>query len=120
MRLELSLLAAGLLCWLAALLAGLAGVPAAGLLPLDLYPLYGLAAFLGWLAGNGFVLRSRGRGRSRRLSWMAYLVSPAGLFVLLWTLAPAGPRTGAPLAPLWAWGVYVVLFLVPVSLRRRP
>jgi hypothetical protein len=117
MRLELSLLAAGLLCWLAALLVGLGGPPEAGLLPVDLYPLYGLAAFLGWLSGNGFVLRSR--GRARRLFWMAYLVPPAGLFVLLWTLAPAAVRTAAPLAPVWAWGVFLVLFLVPVTFRRR-
>jgi hypothetical protein len=50
---------------------------------------------------------------------MAYLVPPAGLFILLWTLAPAAVRTAAPLAPVWAWGVFLVLFLVPVTFRRR-
>jgi hypothetical protein len=120
LRLELGLLATGLLCWLASLILGEVGPPEGGLLPIDLYPLYSVAAVLGWLAGNGFVLRSRGRGRERRrLLWMAYLLAPPGFFFLLWTLAPAGVRTAAPLAPVWAWGVFLVLFLVPVTFRRR-
>lgn len=121
MGLELGLLAAGLLAWLAVLALTLAGVPEPGLLPVDLYPLYGIAALLGWLAGNAFVLRGSGRtGGERRLLRMAYLLAPPGFFILLWTLAPLAVRAAAPLAPLWAWGVFLVLFLVPVSFRRRP
>lgn len=120
MRLELGLLAAGLFCWLAVLILGRVGVPRAGLLPIDLYPLYTVAAILGWLAGNGFVLRTRGRGRRRGLFWMSWLLAPPGFFFLLWTLAPLSVRRAAPLAPIWAWGVFLVLFLVPVSFRRHP
>jgi hypothetical protein len=119
MQLELGLLATGLACWLAALVVGVVGTPASGLLPVDHYPLYGLAAFLGWLAGNALVLRSRGRPAERRLFWMAYLLAPPGFFVLLWMLAPLAVRVAAPLAPLWAWGVFLVLFLVPITFQRR-
>ncbi|MEZ5331194.1 MAG: hypothetical protein R2991_03880 [Thermoanaerobaculia bacterium] len=74
---------------------------------------------LGWLAGNGFVLRTRRLSGSRRPYWMAYVLAPPGFFFLLWTLGPQAVRSTAPLAPLWAWGVFLVLFLVPVSFRRR-
>lgn len=120
MRLELGLLVVGLLSWLAVLAVGRIGVPGRGLLPMGLYPLYATAAVLGWLAGNAFVLRTRGLQGGRRLYWMAYVLAPPGFFVLLWTLGPNAVRSAAPVAPLWAWGVYLVLFLVPVSFRRRP
>jgi hypothetical protein len=39
---------------------------------------------------------------------------------LLRALAPAREQIGAPLVPLYALGVYAVLFLVPVTITWVP
>jgi hypothetical protein len=118
-RAELWILGAGLLCWAAALASALTGRPAAGLLPLGLYPLYGLSAALGWLVGNAHASRRRSAAGLAGARRIAYLVGPPGLLFLLWELAPPALQRAAVLAPIWAYGVYVIFFLVPVTLRRR-
>jgi hypothetical protein len=102
--------------WLVSL-AHVAGVlPLAGTLPLSLYAYYAVAAILGWLAGNVFVLRRRRAGAAphRRLLVVLYLFGPPSLLYLLRAVAPPGLRAAAPLAALWAFGVYGVFFLVPI------
>lgn len=92
----------------------LAGVlPLAGALPLSLYGYYAFAAAAGWLAGNVFVLRRR-RAGGRGLLLVLYLFGPPSLVYLLRALAPPEHHQAAPLAPLWAFGVYGIFFLVPV------
>jgi hypothetical protein len=103
--------------WTIALLhlAGL--LPLAGSLPISLYFYYAFAACAGWLAGNVFVLRRRRGGasrQSRRLLTILYLFGPPSLVYLLRSLAPPAHQQAAPLAPLWAFGVYGVFFLVPL------
>jgi hypothetical protein len=94
----------------------LAGVlPLAAALPLSLYGYYAFAAAAGWVAGNVFVLRRRRTG-GRGLLLDLYLFGPPSLVYLLRALAPPEHQQAAPLAPLWAFGVYGVFFLVPVVL----
>ncbi len=120
MRAELLVVSAGLVCWAAALASALVGRPAAGLLPIGLYPLYSLAAALGWLAGNVYVARSgKAAPGVRGVLRLSYLVGPPGLLFLLWELVPTLLQRAALLAPIYAYGVYVVFYFVPVTLRRR-
>ena len=58
-RLELMLLAAFSAVWLVAVLVLFGILPLAGVLDLDLYRLYSVAAVLGWLTGNVYLLRRR-------------------------------------------------------------
>jgi hypothetical protein len=102
----------------------LAGVlPLAAALPLSLYGYYAFAAAAGWVAGNVFVLRRRRIG-GRGLLLVLYLFGPPSLVYLLRALAPPEHQQAAPLAALWAFGVYGVFFLVPLVFpppaRRRP
>lgn len=92
-------------------LAGL--LPLAGAFALSLYAYYAFAAGAGWLAGNVFVLRRR-RGGGRGLLLILYFFGPPSLVYLLRALAPPEHQQAAPLAPLWAFGVYGVFFLVPI------
>jgi len=96
----------------------------AGLVDLGLYPLYSVAAVLGWLAGNVFVvrLRSPDSRRHRRRLLLVYLLGPPAFVYLLRVAAPLATQTAAPLVPLYAFAVYGVFFLVPVSFRgmQRP
>lgn len=120
MRAEFLILSAGLMCWAAALGSALTGRPGAGFLPLGLYPVYGLATALGSLAGNVYIRRARSAASNvRRVLRMIYLVGPPGLLFLVWELVPAVLQRAAPLAPVYAYGIYVIFFLVPVTLRRR-
>jgi hypothetical protein len=127
-RLEVALIALGVVSWGAVLLHFWRLISLADGVELSLYGLYGLAAAAGWLAGNVYLRRPRlepARLR-RRLLLGAYLFSPTGLVSLLRAMAPAEAQAAAPLAWLYACGVYLVLFAVPVSLarvavqRRRP
>ncbi|MDX1502433.1 MAG: hypothetical protein R3325_08710, partial [Thermoanaerobaculia bacterium] len=98
--LEVSLLGIFGLCWVTALAQVLAGYPWAGAVPHDLYSLYALAAFGGWLAGNVLVTRRAGRSRiQRRRLLLVYLFAPLGPLYLLHTLGPALLRHQTPLAP---------------------
>ncbi|HEX9737542.1 MAG TPA: hypothetical protein VGG06_36740 [Thermoanaerobaculia bacterium] len=122
-RLEIALLAAFSAVWLLAVLALFGILPLAGVFDLGLYRLYSVAAALGWLAGNVYLLRGRGLpagGRGRRRLLLAYLLGPPGVLYLLRSLAPPAVQAGAPLVPLLSFAVYLLFFLVPVTLRPRP
>ena len=104
--------------WLAALVFLGTGAPLAGLVPLDLYALYGLAGFAGWLSGNVYVYRAEGLGKAlRRRLFAIYLLGPPGLLYLLRSLAPAEGQAAAPLAGLFASVVFAIFMLVPVTLK---
>ena len=119
MGLEIVLLGLFVVVWCLALLLVAAGLPLAGLAPLSLYQLYGLAAAAGWLGGNLYVHRARKLPRViRKRVLLIYLLGPPSVIYLVRTMAPAAEQAAAPLAGLWAFGVLAIFFLVPVSLRR--
>lgn len=101
------------------MLASLLGLlPTAGLFDLTLYQLYGVAAALGWVAGNVYVKRSRRFPkpvRSRIL--LIYLLGPPGVIYLLRSLAPYEVQAVAPMAAIYGCGVFFIFFLVPVTLK---
>lgn len=100
--------------WVVALLH-LAGIlPLAGRLPLSLYGYYAFAAVTGWLAGNVFVVRRRKAAGDTWFLVVLYLFGPPSLVYLVDAVAWPALHQAAPLAPLWAFGVYGVFFLVPV------
>jgi hypothetical protein len=117
-RLEIVLVGLFFACWAAAALGSLGLVGLAGALPLSLYPLYSIAAGLGWISGNVYVTRSRTvpRRLRRRVLWV-YFLGPPGIVYLLRAMAPAREQLTAPLVPVYALGVYAALFLVPVVLK---
>jgi hypothetical protein len=117
-RFEVILLGLFLACWLFSLLSFTRIVSLAGSLPLALYPYYAVAVALGWLFGILYVRRTRGLPTPvrRRLALIYYLGPPA-ILVLLRAMAPLKDQAAAPLVPLWAFGVFSVLFLVPLSLK---
>lgn len=115
---ELGIVLFFLLCWLAFFAFAILGYPLAGAVRLQLFHLYGLAASGGWIMGNLEVARRRRQRKRRSGLLLMHLFLPCGLFYLLWALAPEEMRRGFPLAPLYALGVFVILFLVPISLRR--
>ena len=119
MRLEVGLLALFVVAWCLALRAVAAGFPLAGLVPLSLYQLYGIAGAAGWLAGNLYVQRSRKLPQMiRKRVLLIYLLGPPSLVYLLRTMAPAAEQRAVPLAAIWAFAVLAIFFMVPVSLRR--
>lgn len=108
------------LVWLVAWLTLANLVPLIGRLPLSLYQLYGVAAALGWLAGNVFVPRMRHVAPELK-RWpfvLLYLLGPPSILGLLRALAPWEAQRAAPLVPVFATLVYGIFFLVPVSFRR--
>jgi hypothetical protein len=119
MRLEVVLLGLFLAAWCLGLLSVAVGLPLAGLLPLSLYQLYGIAAAAGWLSGNLYVQRARRLPRKiRSRVLLIYLLGPPSLIYLLRTMAPAAQQAAVPLAGIWAFAVLAIFFMVPVSLRR--
>ncbi|MGB5402139.1 MAG: hypothetical protein WBO71_18150, partial [Thermoanaerobaculia bacterium] len=81
---ELALLGFFFVCWLAALASFVGLLPIAGLLDLGLYQFYGLAAFLGWLAGNVYLQRAQQVPKPLRRSLMlVYLLGTPGLLYLV-------------------------------------
>lgn len=117
-RIEIALVGLFFASWSMAALAALGLVDLAGTLDLSLYPLYSIAAALGWLSGNVYVLRSRSVPQHlRRRVWLVWFLGPPGIVYLLRALAPAPEQALAPLVPLYAFGVFAVLFLVPVVLQ---
>jgi hypothetical protein len=122
-RLEIALVGICTAVWAVALLGLWGLLPTAGLLDLDLYRLYSVAAVLGWLSGNLFVLRRRSLGPDhRRRLLLTYLLGPPAFVYLLRALASRAVQEAAPIVPLYCFLVYGMLFLVPVTLpaRRRP
>jgi hypothetical protein len=118
-RLECFLLGFFVACWLAFFVSAAFDYPFAGVVPLGLYELYGAAVLAGWIIGNVFVHRSRGWSRSVRTRLlMVFLLSPGGLFYLLWSLSSDGDRAAVPFAPLYAFAMSFLFLLVPVSFRR--
>ncbi len=115
---ELSLLGVFLAIWTVALASLVGLLPADGLLDLTLYQLYGIAAALGWLSGNIYVSRSRKVPKPlRRRLLLVYLLGPPGILYLVRALASLEVQAQAPLAAIYACGVFFVLFLVPVTLK---
>jgi hypothetical protein len=103
-RFEPILLALFFAAWIGALLHGVGVLSLAGSLPLALYPYFILAATLGWTMGNVYVTRRRGL--------------PGELLYLARSMAPEAEQRMAPLVPIFAFAVFGVFFLVPVSLAR--
>ena len=89
---------------------------------ISLYHLYGLGVFGGWLSGNVYVQRTARLERTARLKpLLGYLFGPPGLLFLSHGLTSSESQFRVPLAPVYALGVYVIFFFVPVSFRRtRP
>ena len=113
------LVALGLSAWCAVLVALLTGRALAGRSPIGLYPLYGTALVLGWGLGNLYVARTRAAPTLiKRILLPAYLLAPPGFLFLLWATANENLQVGAPLAPIYASGIFAVLFLVPVTFAR--
>ena len=109
----------GLSAWCVSLVALLAGRGLAGLTPMGLYPLYGSASVLGWGLGNLYVARTRGEVRAlKRILLPVYLLTPPGVLFLMWATASVTLQFGIPLAPVYASGIFVILFLVPVTFAR--
>ena len=108
-----------LACWVVYLLAWAGEGDHAGRLPLALYPLYSAASALGWGAGMVYVQLTRPLPRrARRRTFLLSFFAPPGLLFLLWALTPTAAQQAAPLVPLYALGVFAILFAVPVSMRH--
>jgi hypothetical protein len=120
-RLEPILLALFLACWLVDLLVLLRVVRLAGSLPLTLYGLYSVAVAFGWLFGNIYVRRRRGLPPAvRRRLLILYFMGPPGFLYLLRYMTPLEFQQAAPFVPLYAFGVFAILFLVPVTMLKLP
>ncbi len=120
MRLEPILLGIFTLGWIVAIFILAVGRSLDNPLPVSLYHLYGLAVFGGWLSGNVYVQRTVSTPRKQRLgALLVYLFGPPGLLFLTHGLSSVDSQARVPLAPVYALGVYVVFFMVPVSFRRK-
>ncbi len=107
-----------LACWLLSLLSFTHVLSLAGSLPLALYPYYAVAVALGWGFGILYVQRTRELApRSAAALLLIYYLGPPALLVLLRAMAPVSYQRAAPLVPLWAFGVFSILFLVPVTMK---
>lgn len=119
-QLELPLFGFFFACWLAAIVFHLRLVPAAGTLAVGLYPLYALAAALGWIAGNVYVVRRRALPREHRKRAAAlWLVAPQGVPAVVRAMAPSSHQAVAPLVPLFAFAVGAIFFCVPLVFGKR-
>lgn len=120
-RLEPVLLGLFLACWLVDLLVLLRVVRLAGMLPMTLYGLYTVAVAFGWLFGNIYVRRRRGLPPSiRRRLLVLYFLGPPGILYLLRYMTPIELQRAAPFVPLYAFCVFAILFLVPVTMLKLP
>ena len=103
--------------WVGALLNQTHVLTLPGALDLGLYPLYSLAGAMGWVLGNVYLHRRRRLyRRPRRRLLTLYLLAPPGILYLVRSLAPLPEQRLAPLVPLLAFSVYLVFFMVPLSL----
>jgi len=118
--LERRLLAFFAACWVVGLLRMVNLLPPVPTLAPTLYLLYSFAGTCGWIAGNVHVHRSRDQPRrQRRWNLTLYLVGTPAIACLLWSLHPNPVLVSAPLVPVYSFGVFAVLFAVPVVLRPR-
>ena len=124
LRVEIALAVTFFFAWLVALLGFRGILPLAGVLDLDLYRLYSVAAVLGWLSGNVYVLRRRSLppGKFPWRLMISYLFGPVSFVFILRALASNSTQQAAPFVPLYSFMVYGLFFLVPVTLRatRQP
>ncbi|REJ76990.1 MAG: hypothetical protein DWQ36_04650 [Acidobacteria bacterium] len=97
-------------------LLGDLGFELAGTAPLALHRYYVVAAAAGWLFGNLYVARRRSGTRPRSVLLMVYGLAPIPPLFLLRAMARREALDAAPLVPLFACGVYLALFVVPVSM----
>jgi hypothetical protein len=117
-RLEVALLGLFLACWALRVLSFLRILTLDGSLPLSLYSFYGVAVALGWGFGILYVIRTRDLPAGiRRLYLLIYYLGPPAVLSLLRGMAPFTDQSKAPFVPLWAFGVFSVLFLVPVTMK---
>lgn len=120
-RLDPVLIGLFLACWLVDLLVLLRVVRLAGMLPLTLYGLYTVAVAFGWLFGNIYVRRRRGLPPPVRYRLLVlYVLGPPGILNLLRYMSPLELQRAAPFVPLYAFCVFVILFLVPVTILKLP
>ncbi len=121
-RIETHLLGLFSAVWALAILGLFRLLPISGVLHLDLYRLFSVAAILGWVGGNVYLIRLRGLGAGRwsKRLLLVYLVGPPGFLYLLRAMAPLEAQQMAPLVPIYGFGVYAIFFLVPVTLSRPP
>ncbi len=119
LKIEAALLIVFSIAWALVILVLLDRLPVAGTLYLDLYSLYGVAAILGWVTGNLYVLRRprMPEGSYRTQVLISYLLGPLACIYLLRAAAPVSALHAAPLVPLYAFLIYWIFFLVPVTLR---
>jgi hypothetical protein len=117
-RLEVALLGLFLACLVLRVLSFFRVVTLAGGLPLSLYGYYGVAVALGWGFGILYVIRTRDLPpRIRRLYALIYYVGPASVLSLVRGMATLQDQAAAPFVPLWGFGVFSALFLVPVTMK---
>ncbi|MDX1631384.1 MAG: hypothetical protein R3234_05965 [Thermoanaerobaculia bacterium] len=103
--------------WIGAVLGQTGLLAFEGTLGLSLYAFHAVAAVLGWLSGNIYIFRRRRLLRNVRRRLVAlYLLGPPGVLYFLWTLAPGSLQRVYPLSPLLGFGVYVIFFMVPITL----
>jgi hypothetical protein len=117
-RLEVILLGLFLACWALSLLSFTRIVSLAGSLPLSLYNYYAVAVALGWGFGILYVRRTWGLPPPiRRRLLLIYYLGPPAILGILRSMAPWADQRAAPFVPLWAFGVFSILFLVPVTMK---
>jgi cytochrome b len=107
-----------LACWALSLLSFTRVVALAGSLPLTLYSYYGVAVALGWAFGIVYVRRTWGLPAPiRRRFLLIYYLGPPAILGVLRSMAPWSDQHAAPFVPLYAFGVFSILFLVPVTMK---
>ena len=118
MRREVILLGLFLACWAMSLLSFTRIVPLAGSLPLSLYNYYGVAVALGWGFGILYFRRTYELPAPvRRRFLLIYYLGPPAILGVLRSMAPMADQRAAPFVPLYAFVVFSVLFLVPVTMK---
>jgi hypothetical protein len=107
-----------LACWALSLLSFTRVVGLAGSLPMTLYSYYGVAVALGWSFGILYVRRTWGLPAPiRRRFLLIYYLGPPAILGLLRSMAPLSDQGAAPFVPLYAFGAFSILFLVPVTMK---
>lgn len=107
-----------LACWALSVLSFTRVVWLAGSVPLSLYGYYSVAVALGWGFGIIYVRRTWGLPAPiRRRFLLIYYLGPPAILGLLRSMAPLEDQRAAPVVPLYAFGVFSVLFLVPVTMK---